>query len=41
MAQIEFNMYQTLAIAVVMVFIGILLSNKINFLAKFCIPASA
>ena len=40
MAQIEFNMYQTLAIAVVMVFIGILLSNKINFLAKFCIPAS-
>ena len=39
MPTIEFDMYQTLAIAVIMLFFGIIISKKVPFLAKFCIPA--
>ena len=34
-----FNMYQTTAIAVVMLYIGKILKLRIHFLEKFCIPA--
>ena len=37
--KIEFDMYQTLAIAVVVLMFGAFLKKKIHFLEKFCIPA--
>ena len=39
MFTLEFNMYQTLAIAVVMLYIGTLLKRRIHFLETFCIPS--
>ena len=36
---IEFDMYQTLALAVLVLLLGNYLRKKINFLEKFCIPA--
>ena len=39
MFTIEFNMYQTLAIAVVMLYVGTLLKRRIQFLETFCIPS--
>lgn len=36
---LNFDMYQTLAIAVVFLFLGILLRKKVPVLDKFCIPA--
>ena len=35
----EFNMYQTLAIAVVMLYVGTMLKRRIQFLETFCIPS--
>lgn len=37
--EFTFDMYQTLAIAVVVLIIGRFLRKKINFLERFCIPA--
>ena len=39
MYTIEFNMYQTLAVAVVMLYVGTLLKKRIQFLETFCIPS--
>ena len=39
MYTIEFNMYQTLAVAVVMLYVGTLLKRQIQFLETFCIPS--
>ncbi len=39
MYTLEFNMYQTLAVAVVMLYVGTLLKHKIKFLETFCIPS--
>ena len=39
MYTIEFNMYQTLAIAVAMLYVGTLLKRRIQFLETFCIPS--
>ena len=39
MYTIEFNMYQTLAVAVVMLYVGTLLKQRIQFLETFCIPS--
>ena len=39
MFTIEFNMYQTLAVAVVMLYVGTLLKRRIQFLETFCIPS--
>lgn len=39
MIVIKCDMYQTLAIAVVMLLIGTFLSKKVSFLRRFCIPA--
>lgn len=39
MYTIEFNMYQTLAIAVVMLYVGTMLKRQIQFLETFCIPS--
>lgn len=39
MLTIEFNMYQTLAVAVVMLYVGAFLKRKIQFLETFCIPS--
>lgn len=39
MYTLEFNMYQTLAIAVVMLYVGTLLKRRIQFLETFCIPS--
>ena len=39
MYTLEFNMYQTLAIAVVMLYVGTLLKQRIQFLETFCIPS--
>ena len=36
---IQLDMYQTLAIAVVVLILGQFLKSKIDFLEKFCIPA--
>ena len=36
---IQLDMYQTLAIAVVVLILGQFLKHKIYFLEKFCIPA--
>ena len=36
---LELNMYQTLAIAVLVLILGKFLKKKFNFLEKFCIPA--
>ena len=36
---LELNMFQTLAIAVLVLILGKFLKKKINFLEKFCIPA--
>lgn len=36
---VQLDMYQTLAIAVVVLILGQFLKSKINFLEKFCIPA--
>ena len=37
--ELHLDMYQTLAIAVLVLLLGRLLKKKINFLEKFCIPA--
>lgn len=39
MAEFQFDMYQTLGIAVVMLFLGNFLKKKVSFLRRFCIPA--
>ena len=39
MYTIEFNMYQTLAVAVVMLYVGTMLKRRIQFLETFCIPS--
>lgn len=39
MYTLEFNMYQTLAVAVVMLYVGTLLKRQIQFLETFCIPS--
>ncbi|MBR4153417.1 MAG: sodium/glutamate symporter [Selenomonadaceae bacterium] len=39
MYTLEFNMYQTLAIAVVMLYVGTILKRRIQFLETFCIPS--
>lgn len=39
MYTIEFNMYQTLAVAVVMLYVGTWLKRRIQFLETFCIPS--
>lgn len=39
MFTVEFNMYQTLAVAVVMLYVGSWLKTKIQFLETFCIPS--
>lgn len=39
MTVLELDMYQTLAVAVVMLFVGGFLKKKIKFLEKFCIPS--
>ena len=39
MYTLEINMYQTLAIAVVMLHVGTLLKRRIQFLETFCIPS--
>lgn len=39
MYTLEFNMYQTLAVAVVMLYVGTLLKRQIKFLETFCIPS--
>ena len=36
---IEFDMYQTLALAVLVLLLGSFLKKHIHFLEKFCIPA--
>lgn len=36
---ISTNMMQTTAIAIIMLYVGRFLRNKINFFEKFCIPA--
>ena len=37
--EIQLDMYQTLAVAVVVLILGNILKHKISFLEKFCIPA--
>lgn len=39
MFKLSFDMYQTLALAVVMLYLGGMLRRRIGFLEKFCIPA--
>ncbi|KAF5059975.1 Sodium/glutamate symporter [anaerobic digester metagenome] len=39
MTNISLDMYQTLCVAVIVLFIGSALKKRINFLEKFCIPA--
>ena len=39
MYTLEFNMYQTLAVAVVMLYVGTFLKRRIKFLETFCIPS--
>lgn len=39
MYELKFDMYQTLAIAVMMLFLGTFLKKKVHFLEKFCIPS--
>ena len=39
MYTLELNMYQTLAIAVIMLYIGTFLKRRIEFLETFCIPS--
>ena len=39
MTVLKLDMYQTLAVAVVMLFVGGFLKKKIKFLEKFCIPS--
>ena len=39
MIKIELDMYQTLAVAVLVLMLGAYLKSKIYFLEKFCIPA--
>lgn len=39
MLEMKFDMYQTVAIAVVMLYVGVLLKRRIKFLEKFCIPS--
>lgn len=39
MYKLTFDMYQTVAVAVVMLFIGGALKRRIDFLEKFCIPS--
>lgn len=39
MYTIELNMYQTLAVAVVMLYVGIILKQRIQILETFCIPS--
>ena len=36
---ITLDMYQTIAVAVVVLILGAFLKRKISFLEKFCIPA--
>lgn len=37
--EIHLNMYQTLAVAVLVLLFGSFLRHRIRFLEKFCIPA--
>ena len=37
--EIQIDMYQTLAVSVLVLILGQFLKKKINFLEKFCIPA--
>ena len=37
--EIQIDMYQTLALSVVVLMLGQFLKQKINFLEKFCIPS--
>ena len=37
--EIHLNMYQTLAVAVLVLLFGSFLRHRIGFLEKFCIPA--
>lgn len=39
MYTLKFDMYQTVAIAVIMLFMGIMLKRRISFLETFCIPS--
>ena len=39
MYKLDFDMYQTLAVAVVMLYVGEFLKRRVNFLEKFCIPS--
>ena len=39
MYTLKFDMYQTVAIAVIMLFMGIILKRRISFLETFCIPS--
>lgn len=39
MYTLEFNMYQTLALAIVMLYVGTFLKRRIEFLETFCIPS--
>lgn len=39
MYTLEFNMYQTLAVAIVMLYVGTFLKRRIEFLETFCIPS--
>jgi len=39
MYTVEFNMYQTLAVAVVMLYVGTMLKRRVEFLETFCIPS--
>ncbi|WP_194610852.1 sodium/glutamate symporter [Clostridium vitabionis] len=39
MRTVDFNMYQALAVAAVMLILGQLLVNRIDFLKRYCIPA--
>ena len=39
MYTLEFNMYQTLAVAVVMLYVGTWLKRRVEFLETFCIPS--
>ena len=37
--EIQIDMYQTLAVSVLVLILGQFLKKRINFLEKFCIPA--
>ena len=37
--KIELDMYQTMAVAVLVLMLGKFLKKRVNFLERFCIPA--